>query len=514
MTSEQLYKHMAYNIDGFQNRISYGMIDEDLREVEITFLISLAEQTLQKDIESNPELYKDFYDSIDLRLQTLQELGINPWQTAENRPTTYASRFYMAFTLLGIDLNSSSWQSAYQLVQTNHAKEEENSKQVEVANQNFNESYEDPDDVSAVERKILTDDDEFVYSEEYTKRSKNPFGHATTWTARGAEAARLIPVNGLEFYSPQEVSPAKYLEVLKQLNVEGHLRYKSQGDKTFCNIFTSDVAYLVKVPLPHWWRKTENAPPFELDANTTLRWLETEGISSYGWKKVSTEEARKLANMGIPVFGGAIRPHNIGHMFMVIPSPETGPLHIMQAGRTNSFDTELHPLEWWREHGYNDPEFFVHTSYLDLANVDSLDKWPYEKLSSNLDDMPNKPIKGGLTDYGEKYELSVLAYKATQHESIRQLFKQLLVNTTYEDSNKIPDWKLLTEKEKAIIKVNWLEYQQKAFETKKGYVGFIAPATADAIGKEYELYVEKDGRYVYIGKALAVDTKVKLGMIL
>ncbi|HEX8701838.1 MAG TPA: peptidoglycan-binding domain-containing protein [Myxococcaceae bacterium] len=171
------------------------------------------------------------------------------------------------------------------------------------------------------------------------------------------------PVKG----DPSRRNRATYDEVINQFAVGHNGRYTprdSSGDgirDTFCNIFVWDVTGAMGAEIPHWVDTNGNRVGVgqgrELSANGTVDWLHQHG-NRHGYRKVSAEEAQRLANQGHPAVVVWKNPGGIGHVAVVRPGQVTsqGPA-IAQAGGRNfnqghvkdSFQNA--PVEYWVNDG-------------------------------------------------------------------------------------------------------------------------------------------------------------------
>ena len=139
-----------------------------------------------------------------------------------------------------------------------------------------------------------------------------------------------------------------YNQIINQFDVEGNDRYlnnkQGKGD-TYCNIYMWDVTSAMGAEIPHYVneagepvayenRREENA--HALNANAIFNWLANNG-ETYGWRKVSPEEAQMHANAGHPAVTAWRNPQGHGHVQVVCPSAdgayneETG-VTVSQAG--------------------------------------------------------------------------------------------------------------------------------------------------------------------------------------
>jgi hypothetical protein len=95
----------------------------------------------------------------------------------------------------------------------------------------------------------------------------------------------------------------------------------------------------------------------ELNANDTVRWLDTYG-PDYGWTTVSAEEAQCLANGGRPLIFGWFDPNGRGYVGIVRPGVfhrDFGPA-AAQAGRVNINDTHVGRIV----DSYEIPTYYAH----------------------------------------------------------------------------------------------------------------------------------------------------------
>lgn len=152
------------------------------------------------------------------------------------------------------------------------------------------------------------------------------------------------------FSEPGARSADLYIRCIEQFHVDTHARYKRNANgNTMCNIFAQDVVnYAMKTPCPHWVDITTQAPlaigpnglPLqktnrtELSGNGICKWLQTIGCTSYGWKKVSPQDACAAASLGQPSLVTWYNPGGIGHIAVVRPSTYPD-LRIAQAGASN-----------------------------------------------------------------------------------------------------------------------------------------------------------------------------------
>lgn len=143
---------------------------------------------------------------------------------------------------------------------------------------------------------------------------------------------------------PKNRNADTYNQVINQFAVGNNGRYTprdSNGDgtrDTFCNIFVWDVTRAMGAEIPHWVDNQGNsvAPGKgrELNANSTVDWMHQNGAKN-GWRKVTAEEAQKMANEGHPSVALWKNPGGIGHVAVVRPGDVTaqGPASAQAGGK-------------------------------------------------------------------------------------------------------------------------------------------------------------------------------------
>lgn len=144
---------------------------------------------------------------------------------------------------------------------------------------------------------------------------------------------------------PGDRDPRVYDAVLNQFAVGYNSRYVQRPGKTYCNVYVWDATKAMGAEIPHWVDKNGNPVAVntgsELNANRTIEWLEKHGVEK-GWREVSVEEAKTLADKGQPVVATWKNPDpsSPGHVAMVRPGEYTAsdPPHIAQAGGKNFND--------------------------------------------------------------------------------------------------------------------------------------------------------------------------------
>jgi hypothetical protein len=162
---------------------------------------------------------------------------------------------------------------------------------------------------------------------------------------------------------PKNRNADTYNQVINQFAVGENKRYTprdSSGDgvkDTFCNIFLWDVTRAMGAEIPHWVDGKGNsvAPGKgrEMNANATVDWMHQHGERN-GWRKVSAEEAQKMANAGHPAVALWKNPSGIGHVGVVRPGEVTsqGP-SMAQAGGKNFNNKHVkdgfgsRPVQYW-----------------------------------------------------------------------------------------------------------------------------------------------------------------------
>ena len=153
-------------------------------------------------------------------------------------------------------------------------------------------------------------------------------------------------VDAPEKGSPSARNADTYDNVINQFAVGSNPRYQPRDGNTYCNIFASDVTKAMGAEIPHWvdanGNPTAQGKGRELDANDTNTWLNQHGEKN-GWRKVSAEEAQKLANEGHPAVASWNNAGGIGHIAVVRPGEVTGNgPSIAQAGSKNFNDGHVY----------------------------------------------------------------------------------------------------------------------------------------------------------------------------
>lgn len=120
------------------------------------------------------------------------------------------------------------------------------------------------------------------------------------------------------------------LDVVSQFKVETAERYRKKDNKTFCNIFVSDVTKSMSSEVPHWWLGGE------LSANRTMWWFRIHGKDN-GWSETDEMTGRANALVGRPVVAIWANPDSSksGHIAILVPPRFANETDIAQAGKTN-----------------------------------------------------------------------------------------------------------------------------------------------------------------------------------
>ena len=155
-----------------------------------------------------------------------------------------------------------------------------------------------------------------------------------------------VPVDAPAKGSPSARNADTYNNVINQFAVGNNPRYEPRDGNTYCNIFAWDVTKAMGAEIPHWVDANGNPAAQgkgrELDANDTNTWLNQHGEKN-GWRKVSAEEAQRLANEGHPAVASWNNPDGIGHIAVVRPGEVTGNgPSIAQAGSENFNDGHVY----------------------------------------------------------------------------------------------------------------------------------------------------------------------------
>lgn len=152
-----------------------------------------------------------------------------------------------------------------------------------------------------------------------------------TWQSEDSWRIIQAPeTNGSDYRSPERL-----LDVVRQFNVEKHKRYQPDDNgATKCNIFVWDCTKALSCEIPHWLHSKE------LNANATHDWLLANG-PKFGWQQVPMLDADVRARAGFPTIAIWKNLNGIGHVAMVVPTPDRAGIRIAQAGRRNYADAAL-----------------------------------------------------------------------------------------------------------------------------------------------------------------------------
>lgn len=150
---------------------------------------------------------------------------------------------------------------------------------------------------------------------------------------------------------PSDRSPANYVKALEQFKVLTNPRYVPRdvtGDgkaETFCNIFLWDATKALSCEVAHWIDPSTGVEvPMgkgkELSANGVCEWFTNHGLT-HGWMLCDRLMATSRASRGFPTVVLWRNPSGIGHVAMVMPSPDPRQVRIAQAGAQNLFDVDI-----------------------------------------------------------------------------------------------------------------------------------------------------------------------------
>jgi hypothetical protein len=155
------------------------------------------------------------------------------------------------------------------------------------------------------------------------------------------------------------------LLIIRYLNVEHSLRYRKEEQKTFCNIYAVDVAYLLGAYIPRvWWTeaaikqlqqgesvKAEYGNTItELSANALFKWFGHYG-ALFQWKKAASyhhlsDKVVRTGTMGI-VVAKANTPRQNGHICIVYyQKMRLRKVWLSEAGKVNA---QQRFARWWRQ---------------------------------------------------------------------------------------------------------------------------------------------------------------------
>lgn len=180
------------------------------------------------------------------------------------------------------------------------------------------------------------------------------------WAETLASTPRWRPVDAPLHGFPGQRSPADLLAIVAQFDVEHCTRYAPGDGATWCNVFAWDVTRALGAEVPHW-ADDEGRPTApgatgarELCVNALVDWLGAHG-DRLGWRMATPEQARHVANLGLPVVATWTNNGKHGHIAVVLPSGELGPLLIAQAGArcfscaaiSEGFGSHVADVEFW-----------------------------------------------------------------------------------------------------------------------------------------------------------------------
>lgn len=137
----------------------------------------------------------------------------------------------------------------------------------------------------------------------------------------------IVPEQWVELNPPAEVrklgevrSPENLVAAAAALLVRSAKRYQPTTSLTWCNIFVSDLAAILRAPLPHRFDLGDGKGKREMRANDMALGLRARAFS--GWGPVSEFEAQVLAQLGMPVVAAWRNARGPGHIVFVVPRRE------------------------------------------------------------------------------------------------------------------------------------------------------------------------------------------------
>ena len=106
--------------------------------------------------------------------------------------------------------------------------------------------------------------------------------------------------------------------------------------RTYCNVYLNRATKALSAEIPYWYLGQE------FGATAQINWLMTHG-TEHGWGKLrDMDAARQSAAMGMPTVATWRNPgQGSSHVAVVLDSPDTGPVHVAQAGASNLWDAEI-----------------------------------------------------------------------------------------------------------------------------------------------------------------------------
>jgi LysM repeat protein len=142
---------------------------------------------------------------------------------------------------------------------------------------------------------------------------------------------------------PGERASAIYSQLINQFAVGNNPRYLPDNGNTYCNIFAWDVSRAMGAEIPHWIDSSGNiaAPSAphasEININGGVNWMRSHGVSQFGWKSCTEQQAQAAANAGkLAVVMWKNTGSGHGHVAVVRPGSITAVgAAIAQAGRHN-----------------------------------------------------------------------------------------------------------------------------------------------------------------------------------
>lgn len=219
-------------------------------------------------------------------------------------------------------------------------------------------------------------------------------------------------------------SPESTLAIVSWLAVEQHERWRPGGGQTFCNVYATDVAWLMGAYLPRvWWlpaalaefaRGTTPTVRYaatvgELSANALFRWLDQWSMH-FGWRRsVSMDEAQLAANRGHCVVICARHKVEVssGHISCVAPESDRAralrdgqgvllPVQSQAGGRNVELGVTP-PGAWWLSGSFAEWGIWIHGGEHALADTEPAPPPPetLRSLATTWDEGPATPLRAG-----------------------------------------------------------------------------------------------------------------------
>ncbi len=147
-------------------------------------------------------------------------------------------------------------------------------------------------------------------------------------------------------------SPTNYVRAMEQFQVltnpryvRGHDGNPANGEETYCNIYLWDVTKALDCEVAHWVDPATGVEvPMgkgkELNANGVCDWFTAHGLA-FNWMRCGSTMATSRASSGYPTVVLWKNLRGIGHVAMVMPSPDPRQVRISQAGAHNLFNVDI-----------------------------------------------------------------------------------------------------------------------------------------------------------------------------